>query len=36
MTYAFPPGGLPDQTVSPESTAVFTDAYALVGSVRCV
>lgn len=30
MTYAFPPGGLPDQTVSPESTAVFTDAYAVI------
>lgn len=24
------PGGLPDQTVSPESTAVFTDAYAVI------
>ena len=30
MTYAFPPGGLPDQSVSPESTAVFTDAYAVI------
>ena len=29
MTYAFPPGGLPDQTVHPEGTAVFTDAYAV-------
>lgn len=30
MTYAFPPGGLPDQSQSPESTAVFTDAYAVI------
>ncbi|MEQ6249818.1 bifunctional allantoicase/(S)-ureidoglycine aminohydrolase [Sulfitobacter sp. HNIBRBA3233] len=29
MTYAFPPGGLPDQSVSPESTAIFTEAYAV-------
>lgn len=30
MTYAFPPGGLPDQSVSPESTAIFTEAYAVI------
>ncbi|QBF33731.1 bifunctional allantoicase/(S)-ureidoglycine aminohydrolase [Thalassococcus sp. S3] len=29
MSYAFPPGGLPDQTVDPEGTAVFTEAYAV-------
>lgn len=29
-SYAFPPGGLPDQSASPESTAVFTTAYAVV------
>ncbi|MDQ7070957.1 MAG: bifunctional allantoicase/(S)-ureidoglycine aminohydrolase [Rhodobacterales bacterium] len=29
-TYAFPPGGLPDQTVHPDGTAVFTDAYAVI------
>ncbi len=29
-TYAFPPGGLPDQTVSPVGTAVFTQAYAVI------
>ncbi len=29
MTYAFPPGGLPSQNEHPESTAVFTDAYAV-------
>ncbi|MFD1510307.1 bifunctional allantoicase/(S)-ureidoglycine aminohydrolase [Lacimonas salitolerans] len=29
MTYAFPPGGLPDQSVSPEGTAIFTTAYAV-------
>lgn len=29
MTYAFPPGGLPPQTDSPESTAIFTQAYAV-------
>lgn len=33
MTYAFPPGGLPDQSVRPEGTAVFTEAYALLPSV---
>ena len=29
-SYAFPPGGLPDQSTSPESTAVFTPAYAVI------
>ena len=29
MSYAFPPGGLPDQTESPEGTARFTPAYAV-------
>lgn len=29
MSYAFPPAGLPDQSVNPESTAVFTPAYAV-------
>lgn len=29
MSYAFPPGGLPGQDVSPEGTAVFTEAYAV-------
>lgn len=29
MSYAFSPGGLPDQSVSPEGTAVFTPAYAV-------
>ncbi|WP_299151607.1 bifunctional allantoicase/(S)-ureidoglycine aminohydrolase [uncultured Tateyamaria sp.] len=33
MTYAFPPGGLPDQTVSPEGKAVFTTAYAVIPAV---
>lgn len=28
-TYAFPPGGLPDQSESPEGTAIFTEAYAV-------
>lgn len=32
-TYAFPMGGLPDQTVSPEGTAVFTTAYAVLPAV---
>ena len=27
--YAFPPGGLPDQSLSPEGTARFTEAYAI-------
>lgn len=30
MTYAFPPGGLPSQNAWPESTAVFTEAYAVI------
>lgn len=29
-TYAFPPGGHPDQSGNPEGTAVFTDAYAVI------
>ena len=29
MTYAFPPGGLPDQSGDPEGAAVFTPAYAV-------
>ena len=33
MSYAFPPGGLPDQSVSPEGTAVFTEAYAVLPAV---
>lgn len=33
MSYAFPIGGLPDQTVSPEGTAVFTEAYAVLPAV---
>lgn len=33
MTYAFPPGGLPDQSVSPEGTAIFTPAYAVLPAV---
>ncbi|MBD3665768.1 bifunctional allantoicase/(S)-ureidoglycine aminohydrolase [Sulfitobacter aestuariivivens] len=33
MTYAFPPGGLPDQSVNPEGTAVFTPAYAVLPAV---
>ncbi len=28
--YAFPPGGLPGQNESPESTAIFTEAYAVI------
>ena len=28
--YAFPPGGLPSQNESPESTAIFTDSYAVI------
>ncbi len=28
-TYAFPTGGLPDQTENPEGTAIFTEAYAV-------
>ncbi len=33
FTYAFPPGGLPRQDVSPEGTAVFTEAYAVLPAV---
>ena len=33
MSYAFPPGGLPDQSVNPEGTAVFTPAYAVIPAV---
>jgi (S)-ureidoglycine aminohydrolase len=29
-TYAFPPGGLPSQSEHPESTAIFTQAYAVI------
>lgn len=29
-TYAFPPGGLPNQNADPEGTAVFTEAYAVI------
>jgi len=33
VRYAFPPGGLPDQSVHPEGTAVFTEAYAVLPAV---
>lgn len=33
MTYAFPPGGLPDQSEHPEGTAVFTESYAVIPAV---
>ncbi|MEH6831576.1 MAG: (S)-ureidoglycine aminohydrolase, partial [Sulfitobacter sp.] len=33
MSYGFPIGGLPDQSVSPEGTAVFTPAYAVLPAV---
>ncbi|SFD84074.1 (S)-ureidoglycine aminohydrolase [Sulfitobacter brevis] len=33
MTYAFPPGGLPDQSANPEGTAVFTPAYAVLPAI---
>jgi (S)-ureidoglycine aminohydrolase len=33
MSYAFPPGGLPDQSENPEGTAVFTTAYAVLPAV---
>lgn len=29
-TYAFPPGGLPDQSGNPEGRAIFTEAYAFI------
>jgi len=32
-SYAFPPGGLPEQSVNPEGTAVFTEAYAVIPAV---
>ncbi|MDW3182978.1 bifunctional allantoicase/(S)-ureidoglycine aminohydrolase [Roseobacter sp.] len=33
MSYAFPPGGLPDQSVHPEGTAIFTESYAVLPAV---
>ena len=33
MSYAFPEGGLPDQTGDPEGSAVFTEAYAVLPAV---
>ena len=33
MSYAFPPGGLPDQSVHPEGTAVFTESYAVLPAI---
>lgn len=33
MSYAFPMGGLPDQSVDPTGTAVFTDAYAVLPAI---
>lgn len=33
MSYAFPPGGLPDQSGNPEGTAVFTPAYAVLPAI---
>ena len=33
MTYAFPPGGLPDQSVHPEGRAVFKTAYAFIPAI---
>ncbi len=33
MSYAFPKGGLPPQSQSPEGTAVFTEAYAVLPAV---
>ena len=33
MSYAFPPAGLPDQTVNPEGTAIFTDSYAVLPAI---
>jgi (S)-ureidoglycine aminohydrolase len=33
MSYAFPPGGLPGQDVSPEGAAVFTEAYAFIPAI---
>ena len=33
MSYAFPPGGLPDQSVHPDGTAVFTESYAVLPAI---
>ncbi len=33
MSYAFPPGGLPEQSVNPEGAAVFTEAYAFIPAI---
>ncbi|WP_299937226.1 bifunctional allantoicase/(S)-ureidoglycine aminohydrolase [uncultured Pelagimonas sp.] len=33
MSYAFPPGGLPDQSQNPEGTAIFTEAYAVIPAI---
>ena len=33
MSYAFPKGGLPDQSGNPEGTAIFTEAYAVLPAV---
>lgn len=33
MSYAFPPGGLPDQSTNPEGTAIFTEAYAVLPAI---
>ncbi|MBW4706501.1 (S)-ureidoglycine aminohydrolase [Roseobacter sp. YSTF-M11] len=33
VSYAFPPGGLPDQSINPEGTAIFTDCYAVLPAV---
>lgn len=33
MSYAFPPGGLPDQSGDPEGAAVFTPAYAVLPAI---
>ncbi|UYV39619.1 bifunctional allantoicase/(S)-ureidoglycine aminohydrolase [Rhodobacteraceae bacterium D3-12] len=33
MSYAVPPGGLPDQSQNPEGTAIFTEAYAVIPAV---
>lgn len=36
MSYAFPLGGLPDQSVDPASAAIFTEAYAVIpASCQC-
>ncbi|MEM9638997.1 MAG: bifunctional allantoicase/(S)-ureidoglycine aminohydrolase [Pseudomonadota bacterium] len=33
MSYAFPPGGLPDQSEHPDGTAIFTESYAVLPAV---